>query len=155
MIHEHAPVQGMEFSDEGFLVQLMQKTGFFALHPSPPVFPLPSLVSLMTLYVCCWIGFPIVFSSLPFTYMFINQREWSLDRCVDWWLRCHVGACQKRKISVPTPDLLRQDLHIEKIPRFFSKHIKIEKHHFIPISFQECKMDKVIPAQPTLFTALN
>lgn len=109
-------------------------------------------IVLMTPHVCYWIGFPIVFSSLPFIQVFTNQSV-----VLEQWHQHHLARCllEMQNLSSPPPGLLSQHLHIEKILRFFSEHIKIEEHYFTPISFQECKMDKVIPAQPTLLTALN
>lgn len=103
-----------------------------------------------TPYVCCWVRLSIVFSSAPFPYMFINQsvvlRPVTSESHV-----CLLGM----QYLWPHPRPAKAGSAYREDPQIFSKHVKIERHHFIPISFQECKMDKVIPAQPTLLTALN
>ena len=40
----------------------------------------------------------------------------------------HLGVCYKVRISVPTPDLLNQNLHFNKMSRKFMCTLKLEKH---------------------------
>lgn len=66
------------------------------------------------------------FSGQGGSQMLLLLKVWSTNRQHQPWY--YLGACQKYKISGPTPNLLAQSLHFKMISVEFTCTLKVEKH---------------------------
>ena len=87
---------------------------------------------------CCWIltllfGISILFFDFVPQVMLVMlvQSRWSRKQ----HHQHHLGACWKRRILGPAPDLLNQNLTLNKIPRRFLCTFKFGKHHSMCVYF--------------------